>query len=405
MSIGCYRRENSRAAVFGHPAQQGGNKLATTPFRDRFGEAFAADRLSCRGYGLFSVGNQRAKIANPRYSETSSTTGTDEVATNQCRGSASSKSHHLQARIMTFQTPASVPSTSQQSAAEQSNVSPTEAMADHFASIQSFGSDLPDEAPGRVLNWFRQMVTLLGITAFHGTLSFVASLCLLLTIRFVFFTSRPGIEGILLFVAAVIVGGLIAATQLMIVCRYEEYPFHLLLARRLRRVIAGRRNPVVHPNEEGSRFCEIVPQERWNRLRLETATDLVWVRIDGDGVWMEGDRHRYHFGPSSILGAIPQSFTPAGGWTQLHAALIYVRTPDGPEEIPLVYRDFRFANMNSSDRRLQRDAMVDAICEIARGSEYEPIYVPTATNPSQAPDTSASNNPYAPPRMTSHTGA
>lgn len=311
---------------------------------------------------------------------------------------------------MNFQTPAAEPSASQPSDttpsnAQRSDASATETLADHFASIQAFGSDLPEEPPGRVLNWFRQVVTLLGITAFHGTLSFVASLCLLLTIRFLFFTSRAGIESILLFVAAVIVGGLIAATQLMIVCRYEEYPFHLLLARRLRRVIAGRRNPVVRPNEDGTRFCEIVPQERWNLLRLETASDLVWVRIDNNGVWMEGDRNRYHFGPSSILGAIPQSFTPAGGWTQLHAAMIYVRTPDGPEEIPLIYRDFQFANMKSSERRRQRDAMVNAICEIARGSEYEPIYVPTATNPSQASDTPGNNNPYAPPRTTSHTGA
>lgn len=289
-------------------------------------------------------------------------------------------------------------------APESSESEPTKAPSDHFASIQAFGSDLPEDTPGRVLNWFRQVATVLGIAAFHGTLSFIASLCLLLTIRFVFFTPRVGVQEILLFVAAVLSGGLIAIVQLTIVGRYEEYPFHLLLARRLRRVIAGRRNPVVDPSDNRARFCEIVPQERWKRLRLETASDLVWIRIDENGVWMEGDRNRYHFGPSSILGAIPQSFTPAGGWTQLHAAMIYVRTTDGPEEIPLVYRDFRFANMKSSQRRHQRDGMVDAICQIARGSEYEPIHLPPQTSPSQTMVAPIDNNPYAPPQAMSRPG-
>ncbi|WDQ14708.1 hypothetical protein [Rhodopirellula sp. P2] len=295
---------------------------------------------------------------------------------------------------MTFQASATPPTES----------SSNQSVSSHFASIQTFGTDLPNERPGRVLNWFRQIVTLLGITAFHGSLTFIASLCVLLSVRFVFFTPQVDVAGSLLFVAAIVVGGLTATLQLTIVSRYEEYPFHLLLARRLRRVIAGRRCPVVRPSDQGSRFCEIVPQERWNRLRLETASDLVWVRIDENGVWMEGDRNRYHFAPSSILGAIPQSFTPAGGWAQLHAAMIYVRTENGPEEIPLVYRDFRFASMKSADRRRQRDTMVDAICEIARGSEYEPICVPGETNPSKVTTSNIDNNPYAPPRMTSHTG-
>ncbi|WP_233215783.1 hypothetical protein [Rhodopirellula bahusiensis] len=300
---------------------------------------------------------------------------------------------------MTIQTPAIAPDEP-----FPDEPGPNETVSDHFAAIQEFGSDLPAERPGRVLNWFRQIVTLLGITVFHGTLAFIASMCFIVTVRFVFFSSRVDAYGTLLFVGSVIVGGLVALTQLTIVCRYEEYPFHLLLARRLRRVIAVRSNPVVRPSDDGARFCEIVPQERWNRLRLETASDLVWVRVDENGVWMEGDRHRYHFGPNSILGAIPQSFTPAGGWTQLHAAMIYVRTADGPEEFPLVYRDFQFANMKSADRRRQRDAMVDAICEIARGSEYEPISVPGLSNEAHLSVVQANDNPYAPPRMTSNTG-
>jgi hypothetical protein len=293
---------------------------------------------------------------------------------------------------------------------EASDAPPTpssgiELVSDHFASIQAFGTDLAEERPGRVLNWFRQVVTLLGITAFHGSLCFIACSCVLLTVRFVFFTQQVDLVGILWFATAVAVGGLAGLLQIMIVSRYEEYPFHLLLARRLRRVIQSRQNPVVSPGDEGTRFCEIVPQERWKLLRLETAADLAWVRIDSNGVWMEGDRNRYHFPPSSILGAIPQSFTPAGGWAQLHAAMIYVRTEDGPEEIPVIFRDFRFAEMNSAERCRQRDAMVEAICEIARGSEYEPICVPTDTTRSQASEAPASNNPYAPPPMTSHTGA
>ncbi|MFG0267882.1 MAG: hypothetical protein ACF8AM_22425, partial [Rhodopirellula sp. JB055] len=103
-----------------------------------------------------------------------------------------------------------------------------ELVLNHFASIQAFGTDLAEERPGQVLNWFRQLVTLLGITAFHGSLSFIACLCVLLTVRFVFFTQQVDVIGILCFIAAITVGGLIGVLQLTIVSRYEEYPFHLL---------------------------------------------------------------------------------------------------------------------------------------------------------------------------------
>lgn len=293
--------------------------------------------------------------------------------------------------------------TSSQSTSPSAEIS--EPMSSHFASIQRFGTDLPNESPGRVLHWFRQIVTLLAITAFHATLSFSALAMILIAIRGFFFAPGLSLIGMLGLSVAAIAAITVGAFQMLIVTRYEEYPFHWLLARRLRRVIAKRRHAIVEPRDVSSRFCEVVPKDRWKLLRMETAADLVYVRIDEDGVWMEGDRQRYHFPPKCILGAMPQSFSPAGGWTQLHAAMIYVRTMDGPEEIPVIYRDFSFAEMGSGERRRQRDQMVEAVCEIARGSEYEPISMPEDVRELAEPAGTDSLNPYAPPRMVSHTGA
>ncbi len=150
--------------------------------------------------------------------------------------------------------------------------------------------------------------------------------------------------------------------QFALVFMYPEWPLNRLLTHRLCRSVETRLNPLVSPAEEGVRVVELVPRPRWQKLALETAIDLMLIRVDDQGVWMTGDRCEYSLGRDSILGAELHSVTPSGWFTATHMVIVYVRTDEGQIELPLAYRDHGFGSLRSSRRARRPRTCCPASC-------------------------------------------
>lgn len=183
--------------------------------------------------------------------------------------------------------------------------------------------------------------------------------------------------------------------QITLVFTYPEWPINRLLVKRFRRSLQSRTAPLVSASDADHRVVELVPRERWRRMSLETATDLMLIRVDGSGVWMTGDRNEYALPKESILGAELTSIQPPGWCTSTHMVVLTVRTAQGPIELPISYRDHRFGNLANKTRRQQAAALTEQINGLACGLWYEPpILSPEAAG---EPAPQLSRNPYAAP--------
>jgi hypothetical protein len=185
--------------------------------------------------------------------------------------------------------------------------------------------------------------------------------------------------------------------QFALVFMYPEWPLNRLLAARLARGIAARPDPLVAPSADGVRVVELVPRSRWQKLALETATDLMLLRVDSRGVWMTGDRSEYSLPRDSILGAELHAVTPSGWFTATHMVILYVRTEDGPVELPVAYRDHGFGSLRSSRRRAQASELLGRILQIANGHRFQPPTEPPGNVIARAPRWS--DNPFQTPTI------
>jgi hypothetical protein len=185
--------------------------------------------------------------------------------------------------------------------------------------------------------------------------------------------------------------------QFALVFMYPEWPLNRLLSLRLRHSVEARPSPLVSPSDEGARVVELVPRSRWQKLALETATDLMLIRVDERGVWMSGDRCEYALPRDSILGAELHGVTPSGWFTATHMVIVYVRTEEGQIELPLAYRDHGFGSLRSSRRRAQAAELSSRILQIANGHRYQPPIEPPRSVVSQAPRWSG--NPFQAPTI------
>lgn len=178
---------------------------------------------------------------------------------------------------------------------------------------------------------------------------------------------------------------------------YPEWPHNRRLCRQLLRSIEHRDDAIVSSAEFPVRIVELVPRDRWRKPCLDTATDLTTLRVDPQGVWMEGDRNRYQLPCESILGAQYHAITPPGWFCHSHMAIIYVRTEEGTIELPVSYRDFAVGSLRSSRRYAQTIALVEEITRIAKGNQHQP---PPSIRVDPSPRrVSWSTNPYASPAI------
>lgn len=193
---------------------------------------------------------------------------------------------------------------------------------------------------------------------------------------------------------ALLVGIAWLAMVCCVVTVYPEWPGNRLLCGRLRKSLQARDEKLVSALDPATRVVELVPREYWRRFSFETATDLMVMRIDDEGVTMAGDWCRYELPRASILGAELVSIKPWGWVTKTHMVILYVRTAGGPVELPICYRDHWLGTLRSSSRKQQAIELAERILRIAKGHRYEPLFV----DPPQ-PTQLWSENPYASPAI------
>lgn len=190
--------------------------------------------------------------------------------------------------------------------------------------------------------------------------------------------------------AAIVLLGL----QFCLVFVYPEWPVNQSLCDKLRDSIAGRdANRVA---DEFDRVVELVPRERWHEGAFETATDLLAIRVNENGIWMEGDVDRYELPAESILGAEFQSIRPPGWYTSSHMVVITAKTATGAIELPIAFRDHQFGELRNSRRRQTAMRLVDKINRIALGGHYQLVANPNRQVIARSANT---NNPYAAPAL------
>jgi hypothetical protein len=181
---------------------------------------------------------------------------------------------------------------------------------------------------------------------------------------------------------------------------YPEWPLNRVFCWQLRRSVEVRDDPVLSSFDPPSfdpltRVVELVPRNRWHKkLCLDTATDLMMIRVDERGVWMKGDHYRYELPAESILGAELENARLPGSYPMFRVTL-YVRTEAGTIDLPISYRDPSWGSLRSSRRRAQAESLAEQINGIAKGHLYRPLQSPLVDNPPQTAPWSA--NPYAAP--------
>ena len=184
--------------------------------------------------------------------------------------------------------------------------------------------------------------------------------------------------------------------QFCMVFVYPEWPINIALCDKLRDSVASRTGPLVA--DEFDRVVELVPRDRWFRNAFETATDLLAMRVDENGVWLEGDVDRYELPADSILSAEFQAIRPPGWFTSTNMVIITAKTATGAVELPIAYRDHQFGNLRNSRRRRRAMRLVDKINQIAKGGHYQMVAPPSSHVIARAANTS---NPYAAPALLS----
>ena len=118
------------------------------------------------------------------------------------------------------------------------------------------------------------------------------------------------------------------------------------------------------------RMVEFVPRQNWGATRLETAEDIMLIRVDRHGVHMEGDVARYHFPAGSIIDVATESIRPVGCLHVLYYVVLTVRTHDGPMEFPLSYRDHGIGQLSSGARYGHALSLCQSISQIATGGDF-----------------------------------
>lgn len=168
------------------------------------------------------------------------------------------------------------------------------------------------------------------------------------------------------------------------------------LCRRLLKTVELRDKPVVSPFDPDTRVVELVPRDRWQgKLCLDTATDLMMIRVDESGLWMKGDWFRYELPAESLLCAHVENLRSPGGFYQIFMIVVQVRTVDGTIELPISYRDHRWGCLRSSARFDQANQLADRINSVSKGHWCHPPQ-PPITQPAPRVDV-WSENPYAAP--------
>ncbi len=267
----------------------------------------------------------------------------------------------------------------------------TEDTNDHFARI----TPVDRQQAGKVLNTWNLVWYNLLVFGFLVTIG--VGWCFVLAVTGFLLGVLIGASAMAsaVFAALLVLVGYVCLLFLCFGFAYPEWPLNRVFCRQFLRSVEHREDPVRTPFDPLTRVVELVPRNRWHKkFCLDTATDLMMIRVDEQGVWMQGDHYRYELPAASILGAELESARPPGSYPMFRVTL-YVRTEAGPIDLPISYRDHSWGSLRSSRRRAQAEALAAQINGIATGHLYRPLQSPII---SHRPTIACwSGNPYAAP--------
>jgi len=113
-----------------------------------------------------------------------------------------------------------------------------------------------------------------------------------------------------------------------------------------KRNIARRRDAIVQPGPD-SVWVDIIPRKNWNRMMLENASDIGFLRVDTARreILFEGDRERYRIPADALISCelVKTHYTPTAPPNAPGFWLVLVRAagPDGVWEAPIAPRLYK----------------------------------------------------------------
>jgi hypothetical protein len=144
-------------------------------------------------------------------------------------------------------------------------------------------------------------------------------------------------------VLLIAVGVLVAAASAYWGLRNTTKLANWYLRRLARREVLSRPDGLVDPDHPEAVFVEVVPRQNWNRLMLETATDVGFLLVEElrREVLFEGDRERMRIPAGAILSCeVEQTVIGegTGGAMKYYFTVLRVQQTSGVRELAFAYR-------------------------------------------------------------------
>jgi hypothetical protein len=139
----------------------------------------------------------------------------------------------------------------------------------------------------------------------------------------------------------------------------------------VRREFPRRGTHVVDPNDPEALFVEIVPKLNWGKVKLETASDVGFLRMDKERreILFEGDKEYWRIPASAVTSCEVEVFVEGQGShaaTKLYYTVLRAQHPDGFWEAPIRKRG-NTGIFASGKRRRRAEELRRKILEL-RGS-------------------------------------
>lgn len=168
--------------------------------------------------------------------------------------------------------------------------------------------------------------------------------------------NQPWVERIpaLLFIA---LGLILAGVSAYWGLRNNTKVGNWYLLRLAKKIIRARSDRIVDPDDPEAIFVEIVPRRNWERLMLETATDVGFIVFDESSrqVLFEGDRERLTIPAAAIEVCDVERVMVGGnmpGAIEHYMTIIDAEFERGMREIPFAFRgDFGSLGAATRERR------------------------------------------------------
>jgi hypothetical protein len=118
-----------------------------------------------------------------------------------------------------------------------------------------------------------------------------------------------------LAMASLGVGGLLGLAALATILFDASFFGNRYLQGLLKRELSSRPTRLVDPDDPEALFVEVVPKANWGKIKLDNASDVGLLRVDGQTreILFEGDRERYRIPAASLISCAVEEFVEGQG--------------------------------------------------------------------------------------------